>query len=158
MAGYNVEFWRVDSLKEEAITRERVILNEIAKIEAANAAEMNAYNEAKTSKEDERKAEYEEKSGVKTEKLRHDGSTYLHAPGVELAYIEWTRGGRRGMNKFRHDLVLAVVWGRDDPSPPLLQCSDALRKEHQKISSGIRANIAEIAQLVQLELDRQKGV
>ena len=92
------------------------VYKKIEECRAAHALAEKEYNHARALLEDERKAEYE-KCGVTTVKYRHhDGSTYLHAPGVELAHIEWT--GRRGVSKFRKDLVLAVVWSRDDPHQP----------------------------------------
>jgi len=117
---------------------------------AHNLAKLE-YNAARTALENTRKADYEAESGVKTAMFRHnDGFTYLHEPGVELAYTEW-HTPRRGVPKFRNDLVLAVVWGQDDPTKPLYpEEFGVLYKEQIQLRKECESLVVEKARTVRL--------
>jgi hypothetical protein len=145
------EFRRVKSMQDANITKERNILSELERVESANDAKEKAYAAARTALENERKAAYDQERGVKTAMFRHsDGFTYLHEPGVELVYVEWTtrRSGRpMGIHKFRTESVLAVVWDRDDPRPSLPQETFDLKSQLKDIRAAIAHNAVRLVQL-----------
>ena len=119
---------------------------------AHNLAKLE-YNAARTALENTRKADYEAERGVKTAMFRHsDGFTYLHEPGVELSYVEW-QTPRRGVNKFREDLVLAVVWGQDDPKEPLYpKEGGVLYTEQTQLRKQCESLSAEVQRVVRLSM------